>query len=84
MARSVPLEPRLGVHPAQHGDLLAQDQNLGVLRRRRPSQQRQPRQHRDTEPVDQTNLHDGPSSQSKLVAKLQTYYKPKHPGFDVI
>jgi hypothetical protein len=35
----------------------------GVLRRRRPSQQRQPRQHRDTEPVDQTNLHDGPSSQ---------------------
>ena len=58
-----PPQPRPGVHPAQHGDLLAQDQNLGVLRRRRPSQRRQPGQHRDTEPVDQTNLHDGPSSQ---------------------
>ena len=60
-----PLEPRPGIHPAQHGDLLAQDQDLGVLRRRRPSQQRQPRQHRDTKPVDQTNQHNAPPSQDQ-------------------
>src|SRR6202012_4418576 len=70
-----PLEPRPGIHPAQHGDLLAQDQDLGVLRRRRPSQQRQPRQHRDTEPVDQTNWHDAHHRRTKLVAKLHTYYR---------
>jgi hypothetical protein len=29
-----PLQPRPGVHPAQHRDLLAQDQYFGVLRRR--------------------------------------------------
>jgi hypothetical protein len=37
-----PLEPRFRVHPAQHCDLLAEDQYFGVLRRRRSGQQRQP------------------------------------------
>jgi hypothetical protein len=65
-----PLEPRLGVHSAQHCDLLAEDQYFGVLRRRRSGQQRQPGQHRDSEPVDQTNLHDAPSSQVRADGRV--------------
>lgn len=45
-----PPEPGLRVHPVQHGYLLAQDQYPGVLRSRRTGHQRQPRQHRDSEP----------------------------------
>lgn len=72
-----PLELRLRVRPAQHGDLLAEDQYLDVLRRRRLDQQRQPGQHRGSEPVNQTNLHGAPSSQvqagGRVPDALQVY-----------
>jgi hypothetical protein len=47
--------------PLRHHRPLAP--RIQVFRRRRPGRQRQPGQHRESEPVDQTNLRDPPSSQ---------------------
>ena len=58
-----PADPRLRVGPAQHGEFPPQDQYLGVLRRRGPSQQYQPGQHHPREAVDQANRHKHQSSQ---------------------
>jgi hypothetical protein len=75
-----PPEPRFRVHPAQHCDLLAADQYFGVLRRRRSGQQRQPGQHRDTEPGDQANLHDVPSSQVGADGRVSDVLQAEHHG----
>jgi hypothetical protein len=65
-----PLELRLRVRPAKYGGLLTQDQDLGVLRRRGSGQQHQPGQHCDSEPVDQSNLHDDRSSQARAGGRV--------------
>jgi len=42
-----PVQPRFRVRPPQHHNRVAQHQQFGVLRRRRPGQQRQPPSHAD-------------------------------------
>ena len=70
-----PVHPRPWVAAAQHRHLVTQDQDLGVLRRRRPSRQRKPQQQRGQGAIDQANQHDHPSSQVTLIAEFREYYR---------
>jgi hypothetical protein len=53
-----PVQARLRVDSAQHGDFMTQHQDLDVLGRRRTPEQQQEVQHPQEDQVEQTQRHD--------------------------
>jgi hypothetical protein len=49
-----PVQPWPGIGAAQHGDLVSQDEQLGVLGGRRPAEQDQPAAELDEDEIEQT------------------------------
>jgi hypothetical protein len=52
-----PVDPRPGHLASQHRDLVAQHEQLGVLCRRTPRQQRKPPQHLAEQQIEQSKSH---------------------------
>jgi hypothetical protein len=57
-----PVQPRLGVDSAKQGNLVAQDEQLDILRRRGPAKQPQPAGNPHEDQVKQTQRHDARTS----------------------
>ena len=52
-----PVQPGPGIGAAQHGDLVPQDEQFGVLGGRRPAEQDQPAAEPDEDEIEQTEGH---------------------------
>ena len=52
-----PVQPGPGMGAAQHGDLVPQDEQLGVLGRRRTTHKNKPADELDEDQIEQTDRH---------------------------
>ena len=52
-----PIQARLRISPAQHSDLVAQDKQFDILRRRRATEQHQPTEQPDEDQIQQPQRH---------------------------
>jgi hypothetical protein len=72
-----PVQPRARVPTSQHHDLMAQHEQLGVLRRARAGQQHQPADDPSKDPVQQPQRHEPRSSPASHRSPINAGHKPQ-------